>query len=48
MIANEQLASDFNLLFKYFCGYWEATKIFLLNILNTKIIGNENFPEYGT
>ena len=36
MIAIEQLASDFNLLYKYFCGYWEAAKIFLLNILNTK------------
>ena len=38
MIATEQLANDFNLLFKYFCGYWEATNIFLLNILNIKIL----------
>ena len=46
VIAIEQLASDFNSL-KYFRGYWEITKIFVLNIFNNKGIPNENFPEYG-
>ena len=36
MIAIEQLASDFNPLLKYFCGYWEATKFFSLTFLTTK------------
>ena len=36
MILIEQLASDFNLLLKYFCGYWEATKIFSWIFLTTK------------
>ena len=48
MISIEQLASDFNLLLKYFCGYWEATKNFLLDIFNNKIIPNKKFPEYST
>ena len=47
MIAIVQLASDFNSLLKYFCGYWKATKIFLLNIFSNEIIANEKFPEYG-
>ena len=46
MIAIEQLTSNFSLLLKYFCGYWETTKIFLSNIFN-EIIASENFPEYG-
>ena len=48
MISIEQLASNFNLLLKYFCGYWEATKTFLLDIFNNKIIPNKKFPEYST
>ena len=32
---------------KYFCGYWETTKIILLNISNNEIILDENFPDYG-
>ena len=41
-VAIEQLASDFNPLLKYFCGYWEATKFFLFNIFNNEIIANES------
>ena len=48
MISNEQLGSDLILLLKYFCGYWEATKNFLLDIFNNKIIPNKKFPEYST
>ena len=52
MITIEQLAlaiaSDFNLLLKYFRRYWETTKIFLSNIYSNKIISDENFPYYGT
>ena len=40
-------ATNFNSLLKYFCGYWETTKNFLSNILNSKIIANKNFAEYG-
>ena len=47
VIAIEQLASNFNSLLKYFRGYWETTKIFVLNIFKNKVIPNENFPEYG-
>ena len=32
---------------KYFRGYWETTKNFLLNISNNEIIPDENFPDYG-
>ena len=32
---------------KYSRGYWETTKIFLLNIFNNEIIPDENFPDYG-
>ena len=46
MIAIEQLyiciTSDFNLLLKYFRGYWETMIIFLSNIYS-----NENLPDYG-
>ena len=49
MIAIEQLfiASDFNLLLKYFHGYWETTKIFLWNIFSNEIIPDKNFPDYS-
>ena len=43
MIAIEQLASNFNSLLKYFSGYWETTKHFLLNIFNNEIITNKIF-----
>ena len=52
MITNEQLAlaiaSDLNSLLKYFHGYWETTKIFLLNIYSNGIISDEKFPDNGT
>ena len=48
MIAIEQLPSDFNLVLKYFHGYWETMKIFLSNIFNNEINPNQNFPEYGS
>ena len=48
MIAIKQLyiSSDFNLLLKYFHGYWETTKIFLSNIFSNEIIPDKNFPDY--
>ena len=50
MIAIEHLyiACDLNLLLKYFCRYWEATKIFLSNIFSNEIILDKNFPDHGT
>ena len=39
--------SYFNLLLKYFRGYWETTKNFLSSIFSKKIIPDKNFPEYG-
>ena len=41
------IASNFNALLKYFRGYWETTKIFLLNICGNEIIPDENLPDYG-
>ena len=48
MIAIKQLyiSSDFNLLLKYFHGYWETTKIFLSNKFSNEIIPDKNFPDY--
>ena len=40
-------ASYFNLLLKYFRGYWETTKIFLSSISNNEIIPDKIFPDYG-
>ena len=36
-------------LLKYFCGYWETTKIFISNIYSNEIIPDENFQtiRYG-
>ena len=36
----------FNSLLKCFCGYWETLKVFLSNILSSKIIPNKKFPDY--
>ena len=47
MRANEQLASDFNLLLNNFCGCWETTQNSLENHFNNKAIPNEKFPEHG-
>ena len=47
MIANEQLASNFYSLLKYFHEYCKTTKIFLSNIFSNEIISDENFPDYG-
>ena len=39
----QYVASDFNSLLKYFCGYWETTKNFLSNIFSNEIIPDEKF-----
>ena len=52
MITIEQLAlaiaSDLNLLLKYFHGYWETMKIFLSNIYSNEIFSDENFSDDST
>ena len=40
MRANEQLASDFNLLLNNFCGCWETTQN---SLLTTKQFQTKNF-----
>ena len=42
-----QIIASGNSPLKYFRGYWETMKIFLLNISNNEIISDENFPDYG-
>ena len=47
-IAIKELAKYFKSLLKYFCKYWEITKIILSNISNNEIIPDKNFPDYSS